>query len=73
MPCPTRPKKSSLPRWSAGSLQMPRGSKLELALATAANDITAEGKRFALVGGLAISVRAEVRSAKLAESLKTAK
>lgn len=40
---------------------MPRGTKLELALATAARDIAAEGKKFALVGGLAISVRAEVR------------
>jgi hypothetical protein len=40
---------------------MPRGSKLELALATAAKDVAAAGKQFALVGGLAISVRAEVR------------
>ncbi len=40
---------------------MPRGTKLELALATAARDVAAEGKKFALVGGLAISVRAEVR------------
>jgi len=40
---------------------MPEGTKLELALAAAAVDIAAEGKRFALVGGLAVSVRAEVR------------
>ena len=40
---------------------MAKGTKLELALATAAKDIAAEGKKFALVGGLAISVRAEVR------------
>lgn len=40
---------------------MPDGTKLERALAAAANDIAAEGKRFALVGGLAVSVRAEVR------------
>lgn len=37
------------------------GTKLERALAAAADDIAAEGKRFALVGGLAVSVRAEVR------------
>lgn len=40
---------------------MPDGTKLERALAAAAEDIAAEGKRFALVGGLAVSVRAEVR------------
>jgi hypothetical protein len=40
---------------------MADGTKLERALATAASDIAAEGKRFALVGGLAVSVRAEVR------------
>jgi len=40
---------------------MPEGTKLERALAGAASDIAAEGKRFALVGGLAVSVRAEVR------------
>lgn len=40
---------------------MPDGTKLERALAAAASDIAAEGKRFALVGGLAVSVRAEVR------------
>ncbi len=40
---------------------MADGTKLERALAAAADDIAAEGKRFALVGGLAVSVRAEVR------------
>jgi hypothetical protein len=40
---------------------MADGTKLERALAAAAGDIAAEGKRFALVGGLAVSVRAEVR------------
>jgi hypothetical protein len=40
---------------------MVEGTKLERALAAAAEDIAAEGKRFALVGGLAVSVRAEVR------------
>jgi predicted nucleotidyltransferase len=40
---------------------MPDGTKLERALAAAASDIAVEGKRFALVGGLAVSVRAEVR------------
>ena len=40
---------------------MADGTKLEQALAAAADDIAAEGKRFALVGGLAVSVRAEVR------------
>ena len=40
---------------------MPDGTKLESALAAAATDIEVEGKRFALVGGLAVSVRAEVR------------
>jgi len=40
---------------------MPDGTKLERALAAAASDIVAEGKQFALVGGLAVSVRAEVR------------
>ena len=40
---------------------MAEGTKLERALAAAAHDIAAEGKRFALVGGLAVSVRAEVR------------
>ena len=40
---------------------MAEGTKLERALAAAARDIAAEGKRFALVGGLAVSVRAEVR------------
>jgi hypothetical protein len=40
---------------------MADGTKLERALAAAAQDIAAEGKRFALVGGLAVSVRTEVR------------
>jgi hypothetical protein len=40
---------------------MADGTKLERALAAAADDIAAERKRFALVGGLAVSVRAEVR------------
>jgi hypothetical protein len=40
---------------------MPKGTKLERVLAAAVRDIAAEGKRFALVGGLAVSVRAEVR------------
>ena len=40
---------------------MADGTKLERALAAAARDIAAEGKRFSLVGGLAVSVRAEVR------------
>lgn len=40
---------------------MADGTKLERALAAAADDIAAQGKRFALVGGLAVSVRAEVR------------
>jgi hypothetical protein len=40
---------------------MPDGTKLERALAAAASDLAAEGKQFALVGGLAVSVRAEVR------------
>ncbi len=40
---------------------MAEGTKLEQALAAAAADVAAEGKRFALVGGLAVSVRAEVR------------
>jgi hypothetical protein len=40
---------------------MPKGTKLERALAAAVRDLAAEGKRFALVGGLAVSVRAEVR------------
>ena len=42
---------------------MADGTKLERALAAAADDIAAEGKRFALVGGLGVSVRAEVREA----------
>jgi hypothetical protein len=40
---------------------MAEGTKLERVLAAAARDIAAEGKYFALVGGLAVSVRAEVR------------
>ena len=40
---------------------MPEATKLERALAAAVGDLAAEGKRFALVGGLAVSVRAEVR------------
>ena len=40
---------------------MAEATKLEQVLAAAARDIAAEGKRFALVGGLAVSVRAEVR------------
>ncbi len=36
-------------------------SRLELALRQAATDLTSRGVRFALVGGLAVSVRAEVR------------
>jgi len=40
---------------------MTSGTKVERALAVAARDIATEGKRFALVGGLAVSVRAEVR------------
>jgi len=40
---------------------MADATKVEQALAAAAADIAAEGKRFALVGGLAVSVRAEVR------------
>jgi hypothetical protein len=40
---------------------MASGTKLERALAAAVVDIAAEGRRFALVGGLAVSVRAEVR------------
>jgi hypothetical protein len=40
---------------------MPDETKIERALAAAASDLAAERKRFALVGGLAVSVRAEVR------------
>jgi hypothetical protein len=40
---------------------MPDVTKLERALAAAVSDFAAEGKRLALVGGLAVSVRAEVR------------
>jgi predicted nucleotidyltransferase len=40
---------------------MPDESLIEKALAAAARDLTTTGKRFALVGGLAVSVRAEVR------------
>jgi hypothetical protein len=48
-------------RSSGGCSLMVEGATLERALAAAARDVAAEGKRFALVGGLAVSVRAEVR------------
>jgi hypothetical protein len=40
---------------------MTKELQIEVALAAAAGDLAAAGKRFALVGGLAVSVRAEVR------------
>ena len=40
---------------------MAERTAVELALAAAASELVAAGKRFALVGGLAVSVRAEVR------------
>ena len=40
---------------------MPEATAVERALAGAARELAAAGKRFALVGGLAVSVRAEVR------------
>lgn len=40
---------------------MTSGTKIERTLARAVQDLREEGRRFALVGGLAVSVRAEVR------------
>ena len=40
---------------------MPEATAVERALAGAASELTAAGKRFALVGGFAVSVRAEPR------------
>jgi predicted nucleotidyltransferase len=40
---------------------MPERTGIESALATIAHDLSAADKRFALIGGIAISVRAEVR------------